>query len=136
MSTSAVKHGGKTLEQLLEDYLEEHLVRPATEQTYQRVVSLWIKDTAITALKNIQREQVLQWRKAVLGRARAQTWNKYRRHLRALFNHALERGWAESNPFKEISAARPDQERKKTVEDAVLIDARRLLQQEMARGCE
>jgi len=73
---------------------------------------------------------------ATLSATAGQNATFHRRHLRALFNHAVERGWVESNPFKAVCAARPDRERMKTVEDAVLIRARRLLQTEMARGRE
>ena len=123
-----------TMEGLLEAYLEEHLVRPATGQTYGQAVRRWVKETGITDPRGVTRQNTLEWRNSVLGRTRPETWNKYRRHLRALFNYALGRDWVVSNPFKEIPPARTDHPLKKTVDPEVISRALAILKAQDETG--
>ena len=118
-----------TIAALLDAYLLEHLVRPATAETYRKAAHRWTEETGIKALAAITREAVIAWRGEILKRARPETWNKYRRHLRALLNHALERGWCTENPFKDVPPARTAYRLKKTVDTEVLQRAFALLEQ-------
>jgi integrase len=132
MGQCAVKQQEATMNGLVEAYLREHLVRPATAETYRKVAKRWCDDTGITLVDAIEREEVLNWRNDILLRARPETWNKYRRHLRALMNYAMDRGWARSNPFREVPPARTDHRLKKTVESDLLSRALALLDEEAA----
>ncbi|WP_114278542.1 tyrosine-type recombinase/integrase [Thioalbus denitrificans] len=127
MGKCAVKRKETTLEDLVDVYLEDRLLRPATVTTYREAVRRWVKETGIYELNGIERDVVLGWRNAILARARPETWNKYRRHLRALMNYAIDRGWTSSNPFKEVPPARTGHRLKKTVDSELLIRALKLL---------
>lgn len=105
-----------TFQDLADAYLREHLVRPATADTYRKAQNRWTEETGIAYVDSITRDDVLEWRTVILARARPETWNKYRRHLRALMNYAVECGWAARNPFKDIPPARTGHRLKKTVD--------------------
>lgn len=114
---------GITTELLLQTYLLENLVRPQTARTYAQAIKLWNQDTGISCIEEIARDDVLKWRKEVLIRARAETWNKYRRHLRALFSYAVSRGWLSENLFAAVSPARTGMRLKKTVDVDIVRQA-------------
>lgn len=105
-----------TMEQLLQSYLFENLVRPATARTYEEAVRRWTTETGISRLEAITRDDVLKWRNGILARARPATWNKYRRHMRALANYALSREWMQANLFSAVPPARAGMRLKKTVD--------------------
>jgi integrase len=117
-----------TTEHLLNTYLLENMVRPETARTYRQAVKLWTQETGISPIGNVTREDVLKWRNEILSRARPETWNKYRRHLRALFNYALSRGWIEENFFSAVPPARTGIRLKKTVDLEVVRNALTLLE--------
>ncbi|HSH28993.1 MAG TPA: tyrosine-type recombinase/integrase [Thiohalobacter sp.] len=117
----------QSMEDLVTAYLEENLVRPATAKAYRKAVRRWIEDTRISETRAIKREDVLTWRTTILNRARPETWNNYRRHLRALMNYAVKRGWIDTNPFREVPPARTEQKLKKTVDADLLQRALALL---------
>lgn len=117
-----------TAEHLLHHYLLENMVRPATARTYEQAIRLWIKETGISCIGAVTREDVLKWRNEVLSRARPETWNKYRRHMRALFNYAISRGWLGVNLFAAVPAARTGARLKKTVDVGVVRKALAVLE--------
>jgi integrase len=117
-----------TTEHLLNTYLLENMVRPETARTYRQAVKLWTQETGISPIGNVTREDVLKWRNEILSRARPETWNKYRRHLRALFNYAVSRGWIEENFFSAVPPARTGIRLKKTVDLEVVRKALTLLE--------
>jgi integrase len=117
-----------TTEHLLNTYLLENMVRPETARTYRQAVKLWTQETGILPIGNVTREDVLKWRNEILSRARPETWNKYRRHLRALFNYAVSRGWIEENFFSAVPPARTGIRLKKTVDLEVVRKALTLLE--------
>lgn len=104
------------VEHLLQSYLLENLVRPATSRTYEQVVKRWLEETEISCVEAVTRDDVLNWRNGILARARPETWNKYRRHMRALFNYAITRGWVATNAFSSVPPARTGLRLKKTVD--------------------
>jgi integrase len=106
----------RTVSELVEDYLSERLPRPATCHMYREVAQRWVNDTGNDVVEWVSAEDVREWRDAVLARASAQTWNLYRRHLRALWNHAMRRKVCTSNPFADTAPARAPSLRKKTVD--------------------
>ena len=110
----------QTVSELVEDYLLERLPRPATCHMYREVAQRWVNDTGNDVVELISTEDVREWRSAVLARASAQTWNLYRRHLRALWNHAVRRKACVGNPFADTAPARAPSLRKKTVDNVDL----------------
>ena len=112
----------RTVSELVEDYLSERLPRPATCHMYREVAQRWVNDTGNDVVERVSAEDVREWRGAVLARASAQTWNLYRRHLRALWNHAMRRKACTSNPFADTAPARAPSLRKKTVDSCRLVD--------------
>jgi len=105
----------KTISELVEDYLSERLLRPASCNLYKEVAQRWVNETGNDIVASVTVEEVREWRSTVLARASAQTWNLYRRHLRALWNHAVRRGASSSNPFADTPPARAPNVRKKVV---------------------
>ncbi|MGB5254958.1 MAG: site-specific integrase, partial [Sedimenticolaceae bacterium] len=75
----------QTVSERVEDYHLERLPRPATCHMYREVAQRWVNDTGNDVVERVSAEDVREWRGAVLARASAQTWNLYRRHLRALW---------------------------------------------------
>jgi integrase len=105
----------KTIPELVEDYLSERLLRPASCSLYTEVAQRWVNETGNDIVASVTVEEVREWRSTVLARASAQTWNLYRRHLRALWNHAVRHGASSGNPFAETPPARAPNVRKKVV---------------------
>lgn len=110
----------KTVSDLVEDYLSERLLRPATCRLYRVIAERWIADMGIHIVADVGTLDVRQWRDSVLARARRETWNTYRRHMRALWNHAVRREACTNNPFADTAPAREPMQRKKTVDSADL----------------
>lgn len=116
-------------DKLVEYYLQEKLLRPASAESYRKVVKRWEEETQIFVIDKITRGDVCDWRDKILNRARPETWNTYRRHLRALLNFALQRGYCRntSNPFSDVAPARTAQRLKKTIDTSTMLTALNLL---------
>ncbi|ERS07467.1 hypothetical protein Q668_21410 [Alcanivorax sp. PN-3] len=93
------------LKRVLQDYLRIRLLKPDTVDCYQDAVRRWIDDTGLDDLKAITADDVIDWRNRLLTRIARTTWNKERRHLRAVANYALKQSLIEVNPFVEVPAA-------------------------------
>ncbi|OOG28791.1 hypothetical protein B1C78_00135 [Thioalkalivibrio denitrificans] len=108
-----------TITDLLERYLKDNILRPATLRTYRKVIACLIKDCGKGAdtlpLGEITFDLLTEWRRMVLERASPATWNNYRTHLRALLNYAILWGWIETNPLIYVKSAPTAQRRKRTV---------------------
>ncbi|HIP52595.1 MAG TPA: site-specific integrase [Chromatiales bacterium] len=116
------------LTELVEEYIDEKLLRPESATTYRKVVKRWIEENQASTICDITREDVKNWCGEILDRARPETWNKYRRHLRALINFAISRGYYDSpNPFSDVAPARASQRLTKTVQEAIVHGALELL---------
>lgn len=111
----------RTVSELVEDYLSERLLRPATNKLYRDIAGRFTYNTGLYLIAEITAPDVRKWRSAVLSRASEESWNNYRRHMRALWNHAIRRRLCESNPFADTAPARAPQLRKKTI-DSVDLD--------------
>jgi integrase len=105
----ATRDGNTTLKGLLDHYVRDNVLRPATVQVYGNVVLQMIKDCAgdrdDLALRLITHELLVSWRTQVLARARPSSWNNYRAHIRALLNYAVLAGWLSDSPLKRVKAA-------------------------------
>jgi len=104
-----------SLEQLLQSYLESHVLRDASIRNYRQIVSTLQKDLRITCLHEANKAVVLRWRKAVLARSSAITWNNYHTHMRALFNFAVRENLIPDNVFLKVTKVRAPRLRKKTI---------------------
>lgn len=93
------------LKRVLQDYLRIRLLKPDTVDCYQDAVRRWIDDTGMEDLAVITADDVIDWRNRLLVRIARTTWNKERRHLRAIANYALKQSLIEVNPFIEVPAA-------------------------------
>ncbi|WP_019590533.1 site-specific integrase [Thioalkalivibrio sp. ALE20] len=120
---------------LLEHYLSVRILRPETIDRYRQVVRQFHSDVGPLTLDRIDEPILLHWRDQVLGRARATTWNYYRRHFRALWRHALDYGWVHQNPLERVSGA-PEARRIKTVSKELIERALAVLQDPAQRRLE
>ncbi|RMD65718.1 site-specific integrase [Candidatus Parcubacteria bacterium] len=111
------------LQDLLESFLYAKLHSPETVKSYEQAVRIWVSDTDILNVEDITVDAVLKWRKNVVERSSAQTFNKYRRHLRAIFSWAIKQGLVHKNPFSEVEAAPVLHRRKKSVATDLLKEA-------------
>jgi len=78
--------GQMTLTELVDDYVRSAVLRPKSIDNYRcaaRMLSSHLG--ADLPIDQISEEHLLSFRKAVLERASAQTFNNYRRHLSILF---------------------------------------------------
>lgn len=106
---------------ILQDYFFSKTLRPATEWSYRKVVSSFIRYTGDNLLPGqVNRLTVLNWRRHVLSDQGLSsiTWNNKVAHMRAIFNHALSQQFLihKDNPFNGV-IARPDVKRKKTLSE-------------------
>jgi integrase len=99
----------RTMKELLDHYLRDNLLRPASIRAYRNVALQLIKDCAAPRddldLAEVTHDLLVSWRTQVLARARPTTWNYYRRHLRAMLNYALLTGWLSESPLKRVKSA-------------------------------
>ena len=117
----------KTISELVEDYLSERLLRPATNKLYRDIARRFTENTGLYQIEEINAAEVRKWRTGVLSRAKEESWNMYRRHMRALWNHAMRHHGCTSNPFADTAPARAPKLRKKTVDSADLQTVLRAL---------
>lgn len=93
-----------THQDLLNDYLYHHILRPKTEDAYREAIRKLQKNIA-TPIELLTFDELLIWRKKELKKGLAPTsWNTYTRHLKALFNHGINQGILpyEKNPFSAL----------------------------------
>lgn len=105
-----------TVSELVEDYLCERLLEPATQRNYREVADRWLRNTGHRVVNQITKQHVVEWRSVILERASAQTWNNYRRNMRALWNYAIRKRICTHNVFADTAPARAPNLRKKTVD--------------------
>ena len=105
-----------SLVQLLQSYLDSHVLRDSSISNYRQIVSIFQKDLHIVCLHEANEDVILQWRKAVLSRSSVITWNNYHTHMRALFNFAVKKKWIKCNVFLEVTKVRIPKLKKKTIE--------------------
>ena len=91
-----------TLKQLVELHVNKSVLSPDTVKKYHSVTDIFIRDTSIKHLKEI--DVVIEWRNKILNRSSAGNWNNYLRHMRALIQSAIEAGIIENSPFKQVKS--------------------------------
>ncbi|UYZ83038.1 tyrosine-type recombinase/integrase [Entomomonas sp. E2T0] len=128
-----------TYQMLLESYLATRVIRPSTESSYRASIrklenglasycaDKWIKfDTDVNSLTQ---SQVAKWRSYELVNGLcANSWNTHVRHLKAIFNHAIDVGLLtmDRNPFYKMAITSPNK-RKKTLSLHQVTQARLFL---------
>ncbi|MFC1062280.1 tyrosine-type recombinase/integrase [Pasteurella multocida] len=79
--------------------------------------------------QDITAEHIIEWRKIILERAKPISWNNYARHLRSIYNFAIEHELVpmKKNPFKPFFI-KEGKEKKKTYTDSQLQTIDQLLE--------
>ena len=63
----------KTISELVEDYLSERLLRPATNKLYRDIARRFTENTGLYLIEEINAAEVRKWRTAVLSRAKEES---------------------------------------------------------------
>lgn len=92
------------LRELVAQYIKEKSLTTPTQKNYIRIADQFSRETGFIKLDGIDFEKLLAWRIDVIARSSSTTWNNYLRHLRALWNFAITRGYLHSdhNPFNDL----------------------------------
>lgn len=128
-----------THQDLLNDYLCHHVLRPRTEEGYRDALEKLRKNIA-TPIDTLSIDELLSWRRKELKKGLSPiSWNTYMRHLKALFNHGINQG---TLPYqKNLFAAlfvREGQKQKKRLSHEQIDKTRALfdsLEQSEHEGC-
>ncbi len=115
--------------ELVEHFLAFKMLRPQSQKKYESVVALWIKDNGDSIIKDVTRHSAIEWRTLRMSRDKiaASTWNNNVRHLRAIWNVAIDFQYADTNPFKKMTIAAQIR-KKRTISPAAVEMVRRLLE--------
>ena len=112
-----------TYKALLESYLDSHVIRSKSESNYK--FSIQRLEDGLTSYYqnqpvafdsnayNLTQQVVFEWRKYELANGLSpSSWNTYVRHLKAIFNHGIERGLLTKNPFNKTTITAPSKRKK------------------------
>jgi len=91
-----------SFEYLLESFILDRRPAKSTIKHYKLVIRLFQKDTGITDIRELNRVNILKWRNTVSDRASPATCNNYLRHMKSLFNCAVDNEIIEKSPFERI----------------------------------
>ena len=112
------------LTELLESHIDRNHHSTSTERTYRTAILLFQRDTGITMVGDITPEIAYKWKQQVLNRASGSTWNNYHRHMKALYEGAIRRGFVNSsNPFKQVEQVKNPIERNKICSLSIIKQA-------------
>lgn len=119
-------------DELLDEYFFSKNLRPATEESYRKVVNVLCQFCRDKAPEEITHKDVLLWRRELLKEKRrsAQTWNNKVAHMRALYNLWISRGYisVDKNPFNNSTVQR-EEKKKKTLSRIQLTRVYLVMQQ-------
>lgn len=90
------------LQDLVTDYLGLRLLRPASVRTYRYYAG---RVTQLTGVDNVEActlDSAIVFRDALLATSNQVTWNSARRHLIALWKHAIQIGQTDQNPWSQL----------------------------------
>jgi integrase len=94
------------LDELFQLYKQNKTLRPATIKIYECVIRRVVAECGNHSLEDFDEAVFLALRMTMLKRVKAVTWNNVRRHLKALFNFAVEHELIVANPLRRIHSAR------------------------------
>jgi integrase len=103
------------LSDLVQMYLEEKYLRPATRDNYVLVAHLFSKDVGHIDVDKIARKHLIAWRDAVLLRCKPISWNTYYRHFSVLMGFAVRVGVIQESPCEGFKSIRIGKRSKKTI---------------------
>ncbi len=113
------------LQDLVAQYIIEKSLTTPTQKNYTRIADQFSRETGFITLDNIDFEKLLAWRIDVIARSSSITWNNYLRHLRALWNFAITRGYLHSdhNPFNDLHWGKAVTKRPKVLSESEIRHA-------------
>lgn len=124
-----------TFEQILEEYFFVRLLRPDTQSCYRTAVNQFTHWRNVLPAE-VTSHMVLEWHHYLLNVRciKPVSWNHYMRHMRALYNFAIEQGLLEQfiNPFQKTSL-RESRKKKKTLTREQILASRKVLNQFIER---
>lgn len=97
-----------------------------TFEKYQRVYKLFIKDTGIDHIF-VNRDECIKWRNKIFKRTSAITANNYHRHMKALFNLAVNLNIINKNPFKLFKPLKVHKIKSKIVKESTINNLKTML---------
>ncbi len=111
-----------TVDELVTDYLRLKLPRPETEKAYRSRGRSVVKRLGVSLISEINVEHVVLYRNALLldGRSVA-TWNTNRRHLIALWRHAIRFKYLTECPWSVVEGGREPKTNKSVGTDALKV---------------
>ncbi|MCG3460794.1 tyrosine-type recombinase/integrase [Xenorhabdus bovienii] len=112
-------------DELLDEYFFSHMLRPATEWSYRKVVRVFINFMGETVLPaQVNHRDILRWRRHLLNEKKqsCHTWNNKVTHLRAIFNFGIEQKLLPQtkNPFLD-AAVKKGKKTKKVLSKSQII---------------
>ena len=90
--------------ELLDKYLKERHLRPASVRSYLGVGKVFADDLKDPDLETLTVDDLVRWREQILARATPATWNSYHRHAKALWRWAVRTGLLEQDPFIRVTS--------------------------------
>lgn len=94
------------LSDLVDIYIEIAAVRPATEYAYRQAVRIFAKEVGDLDLSEYTERKAIDFRDKIINRASPTSFNTYRRHLAAVFNFGVRRGYLSKSPFIDVKSLR------------------------------
>lgn len=107
-----------TLNELVEAYCAQNILRPASAACYRSAVKAvinYLPGAGAIDINEIDRDMLLRFRLQVLAKRRAITFNTYRNQLLTLFKFAINEGALAVSPISRVSKAPVEGRRKKTM---------------------
>jgi len=123
---------GLTFDELMTELFTERWSSLKTQSGYAMCVRVMKRHIKTDYPAEVTKQQVLAWRAAVVKRpGRPEgisevSWNTYSRHLKALYNFGIERGYVTENPFLRVNL-KPPVLKTKTLPDGAISKIRQLL---------
>lgn len=109
------------IKELLNYYLIENKLRPASMRSYEGIARVFAVDLKNPDLETLTVRDFLCWREQVLSRARSSTWNTYHRHIRAMWRLGMRMDLLSQDPFLRVKSVPAQQSKKILHKDAVTV---------------
>ncbi len=135
MTSHQKKDGAKEptrirMTRVLEQYIADKVLRPATVDSYWTILQILEDDSQIRYLDEMTPERLRGWKEQVMARTSPTTWNGYRRTIRAILNYSVERGLLVENPLRMIKPSSRGNTRGRCLKEAEFQQVVRFLEQD------
>lgn len=123
---------GFTFDELMTELFTERWSSLKTQSGYAMCVRVMKRHIKTDYPTEVTKRQVLAWRAEVVRRPGRPdgisevSWNTYSRHLKALYNFGIERGYLSENPFIRVNL-KPPKLKTKTLPEGAISKTRELL---------